>query len=59
MKLSEAEWQIMNALWMSHPATARDRPRLAQVVRPDRLVAPEDRRVRAVLVGRPEALDPP
>jgi BlaI family penicillinase repressor len=24
MKLSEAEWQIMNALWMSHPATARE-----------------------------------
>jgi len=24
MKLSEAEWQIMNALWKRHPATARD-----------------------------------
>lgn len=24
MKLSEAEWQIMNALWKNHPATARD-----------------------------------
>ena len=24
MKLSEAEWQIMNALWKRSPATARD-----------------------------------
>ena len=24
MKLTEAEWQIMNALWEKHPATARD-----------------------------------
>ena len=24
MKLSEAEWQIMNALWKHHPATARE-----------------------------------
>ena len=24
MKLTEAEWQIMNALWDKHPATARD-----------------------------------
>jgi BlaI family transcriptional regulator, penicillinase repressor len=24
MKLSESEWQIMNALWQRHPATARD-----------------------------------
>ena len=24
MKLSEAEWQVMNALWKHHPATARD-----------------------------------
>ena len=24
MKLTEAEWQIMNALWKRHPATARD-----------------------------------
>ena len=24
MKLTEAEWQIMNALWQRHPATARD-----------------------------------
>jgi predicted transcriptional regulator len=24
MKLSEAEWQIMNALWKKHPATARE-----------------------------------
>lgn len=24
MKLSEAEWQIMNALWAHHPATARE-----------------------------------
>jgi BlaI family penicillinase repressor len=24
MKLTEAEWQIMNALWHKHPATARD-----------------------------------
>lgn len=24
MKLSEAEWQIMNALWDAHPATARE-----------------------------------
>ena len=24
MKLSEAEWQIMNALWKKTPATARD-----------------------------------
>ncbi|MBM4023982.1 MAG: BlaI/MecI/CopY family transcriptional regulator [Planctomycetes bacterium] len=24
MKLTEAEWQIMNALWQEHPATARD-----------------------------------
>ena len=24
MKLTEAEWQIMNALWQDHPATARD-----------------------------------
>ena len=24
MKLSHAEWQIMNALWEKHPATARD-----------------------------------
>ena len=24
MKLTQAEWQIMNALWESHPATARD-----------------------------------
>ncbi len=24
MKLTEAEWQIMNALWQKHPATARD-----------------------------------
>ena len=23
MKLSQAEWQIMNALWKGHPATAR------------------------------------
>ena len=23
MKLTEAEWQIMNALWQNHPATAR------------------------------------
>ena len=23
MKLSDAEWQIMNALWVDHPATAR------------------------------------
>jgi BlaI family penicillinase repressor len=23
MKLTEAEWQIMNALWENHPATAR------------------------------------
>ncbi len=24
MKLTEAEWQIMNALWQKHPATARE-----------------------------------
>jgi len=24
MKLTQAEWQIMNALWERHPATARD-----------------------------------
>ncbi len=24
MKLTEAEWQIMNALWQQHPATARE-----------------------------------
>lgn len=24
MKLTEAEWQIMNALWQDHPATTRD-----------------------------------
>ena len=24
MKLTKAEWQIMNALWENHPATARD-----------------------------------
>ena len=24
MKLTKAEWQIMNALWQAHPATARD-----------------------------------
>ena len=24
MKLTKAEWQIMNALWEKHPATARD-----------------------------------
>ncbi len=24
MKLSESEWQIMNALWAHHPATARE-----------------------------------
>jgi BlaI family penicillinase repressor len=24
MKLTEAEWQIMNALWEKHPATARE-----------------------------------
>ena len=24
MKLSDAEWQIMNTLWERHPATARD-----------------------------------
>ncbi|MFQ5638729.1 MAG: BlaI/MecI/CopY family transcriptional regulator [bacterium] len=24
MKLSDAEWQIMNALWKWHPATARE-----------------------------------
>ncbi len=24
MKLSDAEWQIMNALWGNHPATARE-----------------------------------
>ena len=24
MKLTEAEWQIMKALWEKHPATARD-----------------------------------
>jgi len=24
MKLTEAEWQIMNALWQKYPATARD-----------------------------------
>ncbi len=23
MRLSQAEWQIMNALWLDHPATAR------------------------------------
>ena len=23
MKLTEAEWQVMNALWVEHPATAR------------------------------------
>jgi len=24
MKLTKAEWQIMNALWQAHPATARE-----------------------------------
>jgi BlaI family penicillinase repressor len=24
MKLTESEWQIMNALWQQHPATARE-----------------------------------
>ena len=24
MRLSETEWQIMNALWQYHPATARE-----------------------------------
>jgi BlaI family penicillinase repressor len=24
MKLSDAEWQLMNALWTEHPATARE-----------------------------------
>ena len=24
MKLAESEWQIMNALWKGHPATARE-----------------------------------
>ncbi len=24
MKLTQAEWQIMNALWQEHPATARE-----------------------------------
>ena len=24
MKLSDAEWQLMNALWTAHPATARE-----------------------------------
>lgn len=24
MRLSNAEWQLMNALWAGHPATARD-----------------------------------
>jgi BlaI family transcriptional regulator, penicillinase repressor len=24
MRLTEAEWTIMNALWQNHPATARD-----------------------------------
>lgn len=24
MKLTKAEWQIMNALWQEHPATARE-----------------------------------
>ncbi len=24
MKLSDSEWQIMNALWKQHPATARE-----------------------------------
>jgi len=24
MKLSDSEWQIMNALWRGHPATARE-----------------------------------
>ena len=24
MKLSDAEWQLMNALWVNHPATARE-----------------------------------
>ncbi|MFC1763728.1 BlaI/MecI/CopY family transcriptional regulator [Planctomycetota bacterium] len=24
MKLTDAEWQIMNALWKQHPATARE-----------------------------------
>ncbi len=24
MKLTDAEWQLMNALWTRHPATARD-----------------------------------
>jgi len=24
MKLTEAEWQIMNALWKQYPATARE-----------------------------------
>ena len=24
MKLTDPEWQIMNALWQGHPATARD-----------------------------------
>jgi len=24
MRLTDSEWQIMNALWLGHPATARD-----------------------------------
>ncbi len=32
MKLSDAEWQIMNALWKKHPATARE---LMEEIPPD------------------------
>jgi BlaI family penicillinase repressor len=32
VKLSESEWQIMNALWSRHPATARE---LAEVLPTD------------------------
>jgi BlaI family transcriptional regulator, penicillinase repressor len=34
VRLTESEWQIMNALWQGHPATARDlRERLPADVR--------------------------
>ena len=42
-----------------HAATAGDRPRLGEMVGPDRLVAPEVRGAGAVLVGRPEFLQTP
>ena len=42
-----------------HPAAARNRTRLGEMVGPYRLVPPEMRRAGAVLIGCPELLQPP